>query len=69
MNKIFVFSAISMLFVAGCITLYNPATQRKEIYFIDEATEVSIGRNMASEIVSSNRLAQDVALTHKVERI
>lgn len=39
------------LFLCGCATVYNPATEKKELIFIDSAQEAQIGRGMAEEIV------------------
>lgn len=37
--------------LAGCATVYNPATGRQEVILIDSAQEVQIGRAMSEEII------------------
>ncbi len=41
--------------VSGCITIYNPATQRREIYFIDDNSEILIGKNLATQILKQEK--------------
>ncbi len=49
-----------MVLLAGCATVYNPATQREEGIFIDSAQEVQVGRSMAENIITKeDRLLQD----------
>lgn len=40
-----------VFFTIGCATVYNPATERKELIFIDSAQEVQIGRSMAENVI------------------
>ncbi len=37
--------------LAGCATVYNPATERNEMIMIDSAQEVQIGRSMAQSVI------------------
>jgi len=39
--------------LAGCATVYNPATQKKELILIDSMQEVQIGRGMSENIIKS----------------
>ncbi|MCM8773540.1 MAG: M48 family metalloprotease, partial [Candidatus Omnitrophica bacterium] len=57
--KIFTILLILLVIFAGCITIDNPAPQRREIYFIDDNTEVMIGKNMAESIVRENEMVYD----------
>jgi predicted Zn-dependent protease len=50
---------ILMMFSIGCVTIYNPATQRKEIYFIDDSAEILIGKNLTSQILRENKVIKD----------
>jgi len=61
----FLFLAIT----AGCVTVYNPATEKKEIYFIDDKSEVSIGKSIAPQVIKDNHIIKDYLLNKKVERI
>lgn len=67
MKKFLVFSFC--LFLSGCATIYNPATQRKEIILIDDKTEVSLGKNVSQQLVREQPLSKDAALKARVERI
>jgi len=41
----------AVVVLAGCATVYNPATRREEWILIDDAREVQIGRSMAENII------------------
>lgn len=60
MSRIF-FLFLFFIF-SGCVTIYNPATGKKEIYFIDENTEILIGKNLASQILKEKKACQDKEL-------
>ena len=49
------------LLLSGCATVYNPATQRKEVILINDATEVSLGRNVAAELAKKQKIYRDAA--------
>lgn len=40
-----------VFFAVGCATVYNPATEKKEMILIDSAQEVGIGRSMSENII------------------
>lgn len=46
---IFYFSFF-ILFIPGCATLYNPATERKEIVLLDTPSEVSLGKSISKQV-------------------
>lgn len=50
------FLFILIIFTVGCATVYNPATEREEVYFINDEQEVSIGANLAESIKKENEL-------------
>jgi len=59
----------SLFFLCGCATVYNPATGREEVYFIDDAQEVSMGKAMASEIKKESKLIytpKDINFINKI---
>lgn len=60
---------MAIVFISGCITIYNPATQQKEFYFIDERTEVSLGRNLATQILREKRLVKDKKVLSLIKEI
>lgn len=56
------------LLIAGCVTIYNPATERKETFFIDTNSEVSLGRDMTKQIEKKYKLSTDARLKQRVEK-
>lgn len=68
MSKIF-FVPLVILFLCGCATVYNPATERKEYIFINDATEVAIGKSVAGEISRKKELLQDATAQARVQRV
>jgi len=47
--------------------MYNPATQKKESYFISEAQEVAIGKNLYQEIIQKNKITTNKELINYVK--
>ncbi len=67
--KTLVLLALAVM-LAGCATVYNPATQREEWIFIDDAQEVQIGRSMAEGIIKKeDRMLPDPAAQRRVNLI
>jgi predicted Zn-dependent protease len=50
----------------GCATIYNPATEQKELIFITTPTEVSLGNTIASQINQQFKISSD---TKKISRV
>lgn len=57
-----------MVFIvlAGCATIYNPATGQKEFIFITTPTEVSIGKILATKISRDFKISKDA---EKIDRV
>lgn len=55
--------------LSGCATLYNPATEKKEIIFIDTASEVDLGREMDREIRRKFKIIDEPAVNLRLNRI
>ena len=51
--------AIFMLLLVGCITVYNPATGRKEMHLFDEKYEISLGNKLVKEMISQTKMIDD----------
>ena len=67
-KTIVILTAVVML--AGCATVYNPATRREEWVFIDDAQEVQVGRSMAENIIKKeDRLLADPVTQRRVSVI
>lgn len=63
------FELIFIVFVAGCSTLYNPATGRKEFILIPTDYEISMGKNIHSQIVSEYGISSRQADKERLARI
>jgi predicted Zn-dependent protease len=48
-----------LLFLCGCATVYNPATQRKEFIFIDTSQETAIGKLLYAQLGRELTLSKD----------
>jgi predicted Zn-dependent protease len=47
------FCFLLIMALTGCATAYNPATQKKELIFIDSMQEVQIGRGISDNIIKN----------------
>ncbi|MBI5144697.1 MAG: M48 family metalloprotease [Candidatus Omnitrophica bacterium] len=64
------FLLIALLFlVAGCATIYNPATQRNELILIDTASEISLGRDMDRQMQRKIKVSADLQLQTRLNTI
>lgn len=45
--------------LTGCTTIYNPATQKHESYFINDRQEVAMGVNMAEQFKKQHKMLDD----------
>ena len=60
---------VLVLFLSGCVTIYNPATERQEFVFIDTQSEVSIGKSLSNQINQDNKIYKDWFLNQRLENI
>lgn len=67
-KKIF-FIFVNLLFLAGCATIYNPATEKKEIIFVTTPIEVMLGNNVAMKLSTEYTFIKDPQKTTKVTEI
>ena len=68
MKKIlFLTLTIAIFTFLGCATVYNPATGKNELVFIDTQQEIAIGKNAVQSIEREYRLSDDAALNNKVK--
>lgn len=58
-----------LILLGGCTTIYNPATGRKESFFIDTKTEAVLGKDMAKEIDREMKLSGDPMVLERLEKI
>lgn len=55
--------------MVGCTTIYNPATEKKEIIFIDTESEVALGRKMEGQIRHKFDILADPLLNYRLNNI
>lgn len=67
MKRIVLF--FSLIYAVGCVTIYNPATKRRETYFINEGTEISIGRNLAAQVLKDKKVISSKQTLSYVQEI
>lgn len=60
---------VGILLLNGCSTIYNPATQRREFYFIGPKKEISIGRSMDRQIQGSFPILLDPKMNERLSII
>lgn len=53
------FVVIFTLLLVGCITVYNPATGRKERHLFDEKYEINLGNTLATQMISQTKMVDD----------
>ena len=58
-----------LLLLSGCVTIYNPATQRRETLLIDTQSEVALGRDMDSQIQRKLRILRDPKKQERLNNI
>jgi len=60
---------IGSFLVSGCATMYNPATEKKEIVFITTPMEVALGQNTAMQVAKQYAFIKDPQQVSKVTEI
>jgi predicted Zn-dependent protease len=61
--------AIGSLLMSGCATLYNPATEKKELVLITTPMEVMLGKNTAMQAAKQYSFVKDPKQVSKVTEI
>ncbi|HEX68664.1 MAG TPA: hypothetical protein ENG13_06340 [bacterium] len=62
-------SLLLLILTTGCVTYYNPVTQREEKTLISEEMEIRIGKNAASEVEREYRTYSSLRLENIGERV
>lgn len=55
--------------LSGCITVYNPATERKELILINTPQEVALGNVLDKKMSFGLKLIKDAAAAGRLERV
>jgi len=61
--------ALNILLLGGCVTIYNPATQKREILLIDTKSEVALGRDMDRQVQNKFKILQDAKRQSRLDNI
>ena len=67
-SKFIIIILVSVL-LGGCVTIYNPATGRKETLLIDTADEVALGRDMDKQIQNKLKVLNDLEMQNRLDYI
>jgi len=60
---------LSLLFLTGCATVYNPVTNREESTLIGENEEIRIGREAAASLEKQHGILKDSRLNTRLNNI
>lgn len=58
-----------VVFLCGCATVYNPATEKKELVLIDTPSEVSLGKVISKQIELQYPLSKDAKAIARLDKI
>jgi predicted Zn-dependent protease len=61
--------ALSSVMLNGCVTIYNPATQKKELLLIDTKSEVTMGKDMDLEVQKKYKILTDYQMQRRLDSI
>lgn len=68
-NSSIIISILVFFLLSGCVTIYNPATQRKETLLIDTQSEVELGKDLDSQIQRKLKILRDWRMQSRLEDI
>lgn len=68
-NSSIIISTLVFFLLSGCVTIYNPATQRKETLLIDTQSEVELGKDLDSQIQRKLKILRDWRMQSRLEDI
>ena len=60
---------LSIAFICGCATIYNPATGKQELILIDTRQETSLGRTISRQIEAEKPLLKNADEVARLRRI
>ncbi|MFC1704629.1 Maf family nucleotide pyrophosphatase [Candidatus Omnitrophota bacterium] len=64
-----ILAVLMMLQLCGCMTEYNVATQREDVFFYSTDREVNLGKSVSKAFEKEYELSEDVSLQKKVAKI
>lgn len=67
--RLVLLSLAAGILLSGCTTIYNPATKRRETYFISEQTELSLGKSLAQDIMRDQPVVREEKMLAYVREV
>lgn len=67
-NRILLFTT-AIFFLSGCVTIYNPATERKEMLFLDTQQEVALGRDLDQAMQKKIKLLDNLLMQRRLNAV
>ncbi len=64
-----VFIFLSVIVFLGCATIYNPATQRSEIIFVNTSMEMALGQRVALQVAREFKISREIKFNERVREI
>jgi predicted Zn-dependent protease len=65
----FIIFVLLIFFLDGCVTIYNPATERRETLFFDTQSEVALGVDIDKQIQKKLKILHDPQLQQRLDSI
>lgn len=65
----FIILFLCAILLSGCVTIYNPATEKKETLLIDTPGEISLGRDMDKQLQYKLKILGDPQMQSRMDSI
>ncbi|TRZ95089.1 peptidase M48 [bacterium] len=65
----FALLSLSLFLLSGCVTIYNPATQKRETLLIDTQEEIKLGEDMDKQIKRELKIMNDPKMQGRLGQI
>ncbi|MCX5703893.1 MAG: M48 family metallopeptidase [Candidatus Omnitrophica bacterium] len=65
----FILLSFCAILLSGCVTIYNPATEKRETLLIDTPGEISLGRDMDKQLQYKLKILQDPQTQPRLDSI
>lgn len=59
----------TLILLSGCVTIYNPATERKEMLLIDTSSEIVLGQDLDRQLQKRLKMSNDPELLYRLDYI
>lgn len=63
------FIFLSLIVFSGCVTIYNPATQRSELVFVTTPMEMALGQRVALQVAREFKISHEIKFNERVREI